>query len=61
MAGNNSIQFLRGTSTARKASSQTLLAGQPFYETDTKKLYVGTILFRKGKIKTCYNIPNKRF
>lgn len=34
-----SIQFKRGKSTA-KSSSQTLLAGQPFYETDTKKLYV---------------------
>ena len=34
-----SIQFKRGKSTA-KNSSQTLLAGQPFYETDTKKLYL---------------------
>ena len=41
MAGNNSIQFLRGSSAARKASSQTLLAGQPFYEMDTNSLYVG--------------------
>lgn len=41
MAGNNSIQFLRGNSTARKASSQSLEAGQPFYETDTNLLYIG--------------------
>ncbi len=41
MAGNNSLQFLRGSSSRRKASSQTLLAGQPFFETDTNKLYVG--------------------
>ena len=43
MANNKSIQFLRGTS-SRKTSvgaSTTLLAGQPFYETDTNRLYVG--------------------
>lgn len=42
MAGNNSIQFLRGTSTQRLASTEALLPGQPFIETDTNKLYVGT-------------------
>ena len=42
MAGNGSIQFLRGNSTKRKASSENLLAGQPFFETDTNKLYVGS-------------------
>lgn len=41
MAGNNSIQFLRGLSSARKASSDSLLPGQPFYETDTNLLYCG--------------------
>ncbi len=41
MAGNNAIQFLRGNSTARRASNQSLEAGQPFYETDTNLLYVG--------------------
>jgi len=41
MAGNNSIQLLRGSSTARKASTEKLLSGQPFYETDTNLFYVG--------------------
>lgn len=42
MAGNNAIQFLRGTSSDRKSSISSLLAGQPFYETDTNLLYVGS-------------------
>lgn len=42
MAGKEAIKFLRGTSTQRLASTATLSAGQPFYETDTNKLYVGT-------------------
>ena len=41
MAGNNSIQFLRGTAAARAGHSETFLAGQPIYETDTNRLYVG--------------------
>ena len=41
MAGNNSIQFLRGTSSARASHSELSLAGQPLFETDTNKLYVG--------------------
>lgn len=41
MANNKSIQFFRGNSTQRKASSEVLLAGQPFYETDTNLLYMG--------------------
>lgn len=35
------IQVKRGTSTQRKASNITLLAGQPFFETDTNRVYVG--------------------
>ena len=41
MAGNNSIQFVRGTSSQRASHTETSLAGQPIYETDTNKLYVG--------------------
>ena len=41
MAGNNSIQFLRGTSSQRETHSETSLIGQPIYETNTNKLYVG--------------------
>lgn len=41
MANNKSIQLLRGTSEQRLASTEQLLPGQPFYEVDTKKLYVG--------------------
>lgn len=41
MAGNNSIQFLRGTSAQRATHTETSLAGQPIYETDTNRLYVG--------------------
>ena len=41
MAGKEAIKFLRGTSTKRLASTATLSAGQPFYETDTNKLYIG--------------------
>lgn len=41
MAGNNSIQFVRGTSSQRASHTETSLVGQPIYETDTNKLYVG--------------------
>lgn len=41
MAGNNSIQFVRGTSSKRASHTETSLAGQPIYETDTNRLYVG--------------------
>ena len=41
MAGNDVIHFLRGTSTIREAKSDILGKGQPFYETDTNKLYIG--------------------
>ena len=41
MAGNNSIQLLRCTSTTRDASSEVLLLGQPMFETDTGYFYVG--------------------
>lgn len=41
MAGNNAIQFLRGNSTKRAASTEVALAGQPIFETDTNKLYIG--------------------
>ncbi len=43
MAGNGSIQFLRGNSDKRKASNESLLPGQPFYEADTNRLYVGGV------------------
>lgn len=42
MANNKSIQFLRGTSAQRSSTSEALMPGQPFIETDTGKLYVGT-------------------
>lgn len=35
------IQFKRGSSTSRSSSTDVLKAGQPFYEKDTKKVYVG--------------------
>ena len=39
---NPSIQFLRGTSTAKSNNStKVLAAGQPFYDTTNKKLYIG--------------------
>lgn len=41
MAGNNAIQFLRGDSSKRKASNESLLPGQPFYETNTNLFYIG--------------------
>ena len=41
MAGNNSIQFLRGTAAQRATHSESSLQGQPIFETDTNKLYVG--------------------
>lgn len=41
MAGNNKIQFCRGTSTKRAVNASTLNIGQPFYETDTHTLYIG--------------------
>lgn len=36
-----SIQLKRCTSTGRQSSSTVLKAGQPLYETDTSKLYIG--------------------
>lgn len=36
-----SIQLKRGSSTQRKNSSVVLADGQPFYEKDTKQLYIG--------------------
>ena len=41
MAGNNSIQFLRGTSAQRATHTEPSLEGQPIFETDTNRLYVG--------------------
>ena len=41
MAGNNSLQMLRGTSSAISASTATLLAGQPLYDMTNNLLYVG--------------------
>lgn len=41
MAGNNSIQFVRGPSSARSNHTEVSLVGQPIFETDTNKLYVG--------------------
>lgn len=35
------IQFLRGTSQQRAVSTYVLSSGQPFYETDTNKQYIG--------------------
>lgn len=35
------IQFLRGTSAQRATHTEVSTAGQPIYETDTHKLYVG--------------------
>lgn len=40
-AGNSAIQLLRCTSDTRGSSSETLLEGQPMYETDTGLFYVG--------------------
>ena len=36
-----SIQMRRGTQSKRLASTEVLLAGQPFFEKDTNKLYIG--------------------
>ena len=36
-----SIQILRGTSSQRAKHTEVSLAGQPIYETDTRKLYIG--------------------
>ena len=41
MAGNNAIQFLRGTASQRASHSEVSLIGQPIYETDTNRLYIG--------------------
>lgn len=41
MAGNDSIQFLKGTSEQRQAKTDPLLYGQPLWEVDTKRLYIG--------------------
>lgn len=41
MAGQNSIQFLRGTESRKSSSDATLLYGQPFYADDSNLLYVG--------------------
>ena len=51
MAGNNSIQFLRGTSAQRASNSETSLLGQPIYETDTNRLYVGDGVTKVNALK----------
>ena len=51
MAGNNGIQFLRGTSTQRASNTQISLLGQPIYETDTNRLYVGDGVTKVNALK----------
>lgn len=41
MAGNNSIQFLRGTSSAISSSTEIALDGQPVYDKTNNRLYIG--------------------
>lgn len=41
MAGNNCIQFLRGTEAQRQTHTETSLAGQPIFTTDENQLFVG--------------------
>ena len=41
MAGNDSIQILRGTSESIDASDETLLDGQLLYDKTNNKLYIG--------------------
>lgn len=51
---NPSIQFLRGTNAKKTSTTNTntvLAAGQPFYETDTNKLYVGDGATALGSLK----------
>ncbi len=50
-----SIQFMRGTSSAKSNSTKTLKAGQPFYETDTGKLYVASSDSTTIKNAECIN------
>ena len=42
MAGNNSLQILRGSDTAIKATTEVLLPGQPLHNKTYNFLYVGT-------------------
>ena len=55
MAGNNSLQMLRGTSSAISASTATLLAGQPLYDLTNNLLYVGDGSTTQIKNKTPIN------
>ena len=41
MAGNNSIQLLRGNTSAIAACTAVSLAGQPLYDIEAHVLYVG--------------------
>lgn len=41
MAGNNSIQFLRGTSSQIASSTEIALAGQPVFNLTNRRLYIG--------------------
>lgn len=41
MAGNNLIQFLRGTSSAINSSTEIALEGQPVYDKTNNRLYIG--------------------
>lgn len=58
MAGNNSIQFLRGTSAQRATHTETSLAGQPIYETDTNRLYVGDGVTAVNALRPVNSISN---
>lgn len=46
------IQFRRGTSAQRLASTEILKVGQPFYETDTDRLYVGNGKTQLGNLRS---------
>lgn len=52
------IQLMRGTSTQREAATTTTLAaGQPFFETNTQKLYIGNGTTKLSNLHDiCYDL-----
>ena len=56
-----SIQFKRGTADKRKTNTSVLDKGQPFFETDTNKLYMGDGATALKSLKPIVESSNNEF
>lgn len=61
MAGNNSIQITRGQSAQRLSLTETSLVGQPIYELDTHRLFIGDGVTPINKLSPINDYPIRMF